>query len=203
MNQRVISRDFKTNIEVWFNNSMDRVSGVYKRKVQYALFFLSFVLAVLLNIDSIVLANRLSHDSALRAALVANATASANLPPSGSDPAGVVSLREREASLDSAIRQLEKLRLPIGWSGPGPDLTLPSPSLFGIWDSLRRHFVGWALTAFAASLGAPFWFDLLNRFINIRSSGKAPEEKPKDPKELPQPSGPGASPAPGNAPTIS
>ena len=58
------------------------------------------------------------------------------------------------------------------------------------WDWLRK-VAGWLLTAFAVSLGAPFWFDLLNRFINLRVSGKAPEEKPKKPKEVPQPMGPG------------
>jgi hypothetical protein len=36
---------------------------------------------------------------------------------------------------------------------------------------------GWFLTAIAASLGAPFWFDLLGRFVNIRAAGKAPGEK--------------------------
>jgi hypothetical protein len=36
---------------------------------------------------------------------------------------------------------------------------------------------GWLLTALAASLGAPFWFDMLSRFVNIRNAGKAPSEK--------------------------
>jgi hypothetical protein len=49
---------------------------------------------------------------------------------------------------------------------------------------------GLLVTAAAASLGAPFWFDLLNRFISIRSTGKAPEEKPKDPKKVLQPVSP-------------
>lgn len=49
---------------------------------------------------------------------------------------------------------------------------------------------GLLVTAAAASLGAPFWFDLLNRFISIRSTGKAPEEKPKDPKKVLQPESP-------------
>jgi hypothetical protein len=39
--------------------------------------------------------------------------------------------------------------------------------------------VGWALTTVAVSLGAPFWFDTLNRFMNLRSSGKSPDEDPK------------------------
>jgi hypothetical protein len=33
---------------------------------------------------------------------------------------------------------------------------------------------GWLLTALAASLGAPFCFDMLSRFANIRNAGKAP-----------------------------
>ena len=52
--------------------------------------------------------------------------------------------------------------------------------------SLDRKLVGWSikklfgfiLTAIAISLGANFWFDLLNKAINIRSSGGLPEEKP-------------------------
>jgi hypothetical protein len=51
--------------------------------------------------------------------------------------------------------------------------------------------LGWLITAFAVSLGAPFWFDLLNKFVNIRASGKAPEEEPKSPKEVPAPKEPG------------
>ena len=55
------------------------------------------------------------------------------------------------------------------------------------------RIVGWLLTIIAVSLGAPFWFDLLNRFITIRASGKAPEEAPKAPKDVPAPLEPGES----------
>ena len=37
-----------------------------------------------------------------------------------------------------------------------------------------RKLVGFLITALAISLGAPFWFDLLNRFVNLRVSGKKP-----------------------------
>jgi hypothetical protein len=36
--------------------------------------------------------------------------------------------------------------------------------------------VGWLITALAVSLGAPFWFDMLNKFIVVRSTVK-PHEK--------------------------
>jgi hypothetical protein len=39
-----------------------------------------------------------------------------------------------------------------------------------------QRIIGWMLTAVAVSLGAPFWFDLLNRFMNLRNSVKAPDE---------------------------
>ena len=40
------------------------------------------------------------------------------------------------------------------------------------------------ITALAASFGAPFWFDTLNKFIDIRGVGRAPEEKdPTAPKK--------------------
>ncbi len=190
------SAQFQTAIEVWFNDAMDRTSGVYKRHVQYALFCLGLLLAILLNVDTIVLANRLSHDAALRAALVANAEAAAKLPPPATRTDEDVTVASSTHDLAGTIAQLDELRLPIGWSGPADDLDLTSPFrrlgfVRGILDALGRHLLGWILTALAATLGAPFWFDLLNRFINIRNAGKAPEEKPKDPKKVPLPVTPG------------
>ena len=188
---------FKTSVEVWFNNAMDRVSGAYKRRVQYALVFLSLILTIWLNVDTIVLANHLSHDSALRAALVSRAEASAKQSPPPSDATEAKNLQQQQDALAATIRNLEELRLPIGWSGPDADLMPPNFAKLGwwggLWDAVRHHFVGWGLTALAASLGAPFWFDLLNRFVNIRSAGKAPEERPKEPKQVPAPAEPGAT----------
>lgn len=37
---------------------------------------------------------------------------------------------------------------------------------------LLLSFFGWILTAFALSLGAPFWFDLLQKLVQVRSSLK-------------------------------
>jgi hypothetical protein len=74
------------------------------------------------------------------------------------------------------------LGLPIGWgSETDPRLNWGATSL---GQKLKDHILGWILTALAISLGAPFWFDLLNKFIVIRSTvkpkEKSPEEKSKD-----------------------
>jgi hypothetical protein len=38
-------------------------------------------------------------------------------------------------------------------------------------------FFGWIITALAISLGAPFWFDLLNKLINLRATGSKPDHE--------------------------
>ena len=93
-----------------------------------------------------------------------------------------------QCKLEFNQRQLEALNLPIGWSSVDDiQRKWPGSNVFdsGGWvDQLRWHFFGWILTALAISLGAPFWFDLLNKFIVIRSAvkphEKSPEEESKD-----------------------
>lgn len=47
---------------------------------------------------------------------------------------------------------------------------------------LALKLLGWTLTAAAVSLGAPFWFDLLQKIVQVRSSLKPPATEPKDEK---------------------
>ena len=195
----------KVNIEVWFNNSMDRVSGWYKRRTQFIHVALGIVFAVALNVDTFLIARTLANDSALRDSLVAQAQELAKTKPEANT--------DSKKEIEDRIKQLGGLGLPIGWTdepvpglrkwpgwipgtkeSPEPDKPdFDKPVRWGeLWgQTLRYHIVGWLLTGFAASLGAPFWFDLLNKFMNLRSAGKAPEEEPKEPKKQPKPLGPG------------
>ena len=68
---------------------------------------------------------------------------------------------------------------------------LPAKLGYILWRSFfSASLFGFLLTALALSLGAPFWFDLLNKLVSIRGSGVKPEEK-KSPK--PGPGSPGGS----------
>jgi hypothetical protein len=40
--------------------------------------------------------------------------------------------------------------------------------------------LGLLITAFAISLGAPFWFDLLNKFMIVRATVKPKEKSPDE-----------------------
>jgi hypothetical protein len=83
--------------------------------------------------------------------------------------------------VENAVGGLGDLGIPLGWTDPfnaSKKLICTSRG----WLIMATKLLGLLLTAFAASLGAPFWFDVLNKFMSVRSAGKAPEEKPKGPK---------------------
>lgn len=188
---------FKENVEVWFNNGMDRVNGWYKRRAQVVTMIVALAVAAGMNVDAILVFRHLQTDAAVRNAIVGQATQFAQRPaPDGASAAG---LREQ---FDAAQAQLSSLALPIGWISPASAAdraagqALPSGAgLADQWEALLlRHGIGWLLTALAATLGAPFWFDMLNRVMSIRSAGKAPEEQPRPPKTVAAPLEPGQSP---------
>jgi hypothetical protein len=240
----------RENIETWFNNGMDRVSGWYKRRSQIFIFVIGLVVTIGLNADSVTIAKKLSSDRALRESLVAAAdayakanamaspvpsptpgAASTPAPPTStptpkpaatpkptpiptpntastaaatptptSDPCSEEACQGNPESSQCKLKKsqcaIEGLGLPIGWDMPGQPRPGESadeiaqrnwPGLHfwdgGFWSGwavqFRIHFFGWLLTALAISLGAPFWFDTLNKFIVVRSTVK-PKEKSAD-----------------------
>ena len=76
------AQKLKESIENWFNTSMDRVAGWYKRKTQVANVILAIIFTVGVNADGVLIARTLSSDRTLRAVLVAQAQATGNENPS-------------------------------------------------------------------------------------------------------------------------
>lgn len=154
----------RENVETWFNGAMDRVSGNYKRRTQWVIFIVGFILAVLLNANAVTVATRLSKDSTLRSLIVAQAEAFAKRPDA------------LTPDYEKNKQALEDVGFPLGWS-TGIDFIDPFRNKnFNTWDHVLLPIIGWLITAYAVSLGAPFWFDLLNKFMVIRSTVK-PHEK--------------------------
>jgi hypothetical protein len=42
------------------------------------------------------------------------------------------------------------------------------------WAAIPKILLGWLVSGIAISMGAPFWFDLLGKIINVRNSGGKP-----------------------------
>jgi hypothetical protein len=154
------------NVEAWFDSGMDRVSGWYKKRTQMILFLLGIGTAVVINVDTITIAQALYREDVLRAATVAAAervSTDTTLTPS------------------QAYSTLRSIQLPIGW--PRTNL---NPDLKPGWTWVSS-LIGWLLTGLAVSLGAPFWFDLLNKIMIIRSTVKPHEKSPEEGSEDRQP----------------
>ena len=62
--------EFQDKVEGWFNDSMDRASGWYKHRAQNILLCIALVLTVLLNVDTIKLAQSLWSNPVERQATV-------------------------------------------------------------------------------------------------------------------------------------
>jgi hypothetical protein len=162
----------RSNIEAWYDSAMDRVSGWYKRSTQWCLFWVALILAAGLNINTITIADYLYRHDAERSALVSTIDKTA-------------ATAQTSETYKEAKDELGELRLPMGWSdGWGAPRThaerqrargsAPIPT--STWQDMIAPVLGWIFTAFAATLGAPFWFDVLNQIMVIRSTVK-PHEK--------------------------
>ena len=139
----------------WFDSAMDRVSGDYKRYTQVWSFLIAFAVACAFNIDAIAIADGLRTNSAA----VDKVQMPADAAPNFTDAL-------------AGIKQLEAAQFPIGWK--------QAPSWSGVFQpSALVKLIGWLMTASAALVGAPFWFDMLSKFINVRGAGPTPDASAK------------------------
>jgi len=212
----------RANVEQWYNDAMDRVSGWYKRRTHWILIVLGLLAALAFNVDTITVVKALWFNDALRTSVVAAAEdyAKANPTPppqgttappqTGATPTPMTpeqQAAEARQKISTITGQFNSLNLPVGWPvKPRPDdpkyqvsdkndaaalkaaddrfkadtkayetdPRWPAPS--ENYGGLIMKLLGIILTALAVSQGAPFWFDLLNKFIVIRSTVK-PREK--------------------------
>ena len=162
-------------LEQWFNDGMDRVSGWYKRNTQWYVLGLAVFVTLAMNADTVQIGRKLWTNPALRAQFVTEAAIRANqsrpeemLPlveyPNPDEPTESKPLRTPQSGLNENEERL--LSQVMGWPGE------PKTNALGYLAQL----IGWMITAAAVSLGAPFWFDTLNRIMNIRNAGRSPTE---------------------------
>lgn len=234
---------FKILLEEWFNSTMDRASGWYKRSVQMILFITGLVLAILFNVDTIAVIKKLSTDREAReqlvkmatdfsrnnAELVNTVTNNTATPADSVTPSQQQILNRLEALsdiketlnqdieksqnilasswnissplhfADTKKDQLHKDSVQVHYTSCGLNLYLTvhksvdqdvlrsmevvktgskTATINTFYYKLsvvfsRSHFWGYFFTALAISLGSPFWFDLLNKLVKLKTSKSA------------------------------
>ena len=144
---------------------MDRVQGWYARQARIWSLCVAAVLVVVLNADTLHIGDVIWQNETLRTRLIA-------LAPTSVKPAS--------QDLDKALAAI-----PLGW--PCPNSRMENGETFCVFakEGDERlpgpgplpRVIGWLLTIFAVSLGAPFWFDLMNRMANLRNAGRSPNRE--------------------------
>jgi hypothetical protein len=265
----------RANVEAWYDDAMDRVSGWYKRRTHVILIIIGLAASFALNLDTIQITKALLYNDTLRKSVAdaaenyvkehpaptptatttpaPAATPTTTLTPTPTPtttsattttipttptptPTPEVAAEEQarlaRAKINQVRDELNSLGLPIGWpTAPArpdkpkledkkyadikdevesrkqfaadtdayiradvaynrdvatyqTDPRWPAPGGYGLFLKI----LGLILTGLAVSQGAPFWFDLLNKFVVIRSTVKPREKSQTQPsKDKPAP----------------
>lgn len=160
--------EFQVKVEGWFNDSMDRASGWYKHRAQNILLVIALLLTVLLNVDTIKLAQSLWTNPIERQATVDLAS---KYVEQHKDV--LQNQQQLQQQADSLAGLGQQLPFPFGWHEKPPMQPL-------FW---LETLTGWLITTLALSLGAPFWFDTLNKFMVVRSTVKPKEKSNTEPSK--------------------
>jgi hypothetical protein len=159
---------FQEEIQVWFDRSMQRAGGVYKRNARGFAILIGTSIAIASNADSINIINRLSKDSQLRSTV--NVYAQQIVANNAQNRQGnLKNLTQVKSEVD---RALDNLALPLGWSEANRLRKYSNSNVW--WQAFLLKILGWIISGVAISMGAVFWFDVLSKVINIRNAGKKP-----------------------------
>jgi len=198
--------EFQSKVEGWFNDSMDRASGWYKHRSQNILLAIALVLTALLNVDTIRLAQSLWTNPIERQATVD--LASKYVDQHKDRLQDQQALRTQAKDLSGLGQELP---FPLGWQNwkswttlkqeveekrqeaerqqqqaeqqhqaISQELPAEPPSFIVFYGETA---IGWLITTLALSLGAPFWFDTLNKFMVVRSTVKPKEKSSVEPSK--------------------
>jgi hypothetical protein len=214
--------DFRTEVALWFDRSMGRASGVYKRNAKGVALIIGLLIAMFTNSDTFHMFNRVASDDSLRKVITDRA--SLTVSKTESTTAGSnISSGDLTDLKNQTQEVLDDIPLPITWNTRNLRQQLDCPSnpkadnlkngnekIYSLltrdqWNDLYqacvgtasrnnmsiplqvvemirakpmgflRMFSGWLVSGVAIAMGAPFWFDLLGKIVNVRNAGEKPK----------------------------
>jgi hypothetical protein len=171
---------FRDRLALWYDKNGERLTGEFKRKrVLPATFVFALLITVLMNADSVAIGKYLYKNKDLSQQLAEQAMTSIagysqrvaqlqdrNNDTDSTDTVSIDQLNQHVAQLRGDIRFMNDslaANIPLGWKDGNVQLS-----------DWKKHAIGWLASILAICLGAPFWFDLLNKIANLRGSGRRP-----------------------------
>ena len=140
----------RQRVESWFNNSMERLGGAYRRRMQIIAIIVGIAVAATLNVDTGAIMTTLWKDPAVRQAVAAQASQLQQSDTQSSQPPSAEEIAKN-------VDKLNALSFPIGWSSK----TTPSDA-----NGWVVKIIGILLSGIMAAQGAPYWFDLMKKLLS-------------------------------------
>jgi hypothetical protein len=214
--------EFRNEVAGWFDNSMSRASGVYKRNSKGIALAIGFAIAAFSNSDTFHILNRVASDESLRKVVTERAGQMRSMTENATSlqrPGQIA--QELETLKNQTDQVLSDMTLPVTWNPSNlsrqlgcpydptpmanqdlpyailsreqwyqlyrsclnnPKAATDSPIWMQVLQMVNvkpfaflRMLSGWFLSGIAIAMGAPFWFDLLGRLMNVRNTGSKPK----------------------------
>lgn len=170
----------KKKLENWFDDAMDNVSGWYKRKANAWLWVISACVCIALNADTLAIGKVLWNDPTAREAVSESAgnyvkDAAGQKNRSSGTPPTAEEMKKELGAVTQARDHLTKLPVPLGWCSADCSSEDDPRRVPAGWDLILK-LAGILISVLAVSQGAPFWFDLLQKVVNLRLAGDPPPD---------------------------
>jgi hypothetical protein len=171
---------FRTSVEQWYDDHMDRVSGWYKRHAAKITLVIGAVLVILLNLNALTIGRTLYTENAVSAAVSAEAAKAVPASCSSSSTS-----QQCLADLEDQLSAAAAAGLPVGWGtvracrergvqcGWLAERGIFSPYGYSGWQ-LVLVLIGFLLMIISLVPGAQFWFGLVSKLGTLRSTGPKP-----------------------------
>lgn len=178
---------FKLLLENWFEDTQERSMGWFRRNNKVWLLLIGLLMAISFDASTLKMARKLSYDENAREQLVRIASSyvenNKQLPTRKDTLAYEDNLEILNAQKKEIQEQLNEAHSILGSNTVDINITWKPSSWIKafctFWCILISDFWGYFLTALAISLGAPFWFDLLNKLVKLRGSVQQPARSKK------------------------
>lgn len=170
----------KANIGQWYDDYMDRISGWFKWDMKKLSLYVAISITLVFNINSLEIIDTISKDDAIRQRMTLGANMAVNnLAEATNDTAIKNDIKNIQIQIDTLSAFFLEYNLPFGWPsvdeiGLDKDKDIKLLSYFSYIANIPR-IIGWLITILAITLGAPFWFNVLNNLVNMRNAGIKPE----------------------------
>ena len=170
---------FRTSVEQWYDDHMDRVSGWYKRRTAWITLAVGAIVVVLLNLNALSIGRTLYTENAVSAAVSSVAAKTT--------PCTTVS-QDCLSTLDGDLSAAASSGLPVGWGTVRAckeqgvhcgwwqqrGILSPSGSAGAQAAQVLLVLLGFLIMIVALLPGAQFWFGLLSKLGTLRSTGPKP-----------------------------